>query len=148
MIDGIDTKLDGTNEQLHHFLISYQLSQQIEIHLWVLIKYTISIEKGSIKTDLHIYNKHQFLSSNSCSSILCSHSIRYSQTLKIKRICSNEHLQNQRLHELKQHHRAIAEKLTLAFKEVKCIPQSPTRMLIQRKKKSTCSYHQVSCSIM
>ena len=75
-----------------------------EKSIYFLGTYT-TCENGSMSTD--IYNKptdkHQYLSPQSCRPKRCTIIIPYSQTLRIKRICSNEQITKKRLGELKCH---------------------------------------------
>ena len=111
-IDDIDIKWGGTEEQLADFFnhcnkfhASIKFTHESSSQRISFLDTTTSIKEGYLTTDLHTKetDKHQFLSPKSCHPKHCSRSIPYSQALRIKRICSEKHLQIHRLNELRKH---------------------------------------------
>ena len=55
---------------------------------------TTSIQEGVIETDLYVkpMDSHQYLLPSSCHPFYCKKVMPYSQTLRLKTICSNDEL--------------------------------------------------------
>ncbi|KAJ8018533.1 hypothetical protein HOLleu_43428 [Holothuria leucospilota] len=64
-------------------------SSKVSVHF---LDTTVTIESGSLKTDLFNKppDKHNYLLPSSCYPPFCTRNIPYSQSLRIKRICSSE----------------------------------------------------------
>ena len=112
---------------------------------------TVTIENGSLKTDLFIKptDKHNYLLPSSCHPPHCVKSIPYSQALRIKRICSSETDFNSRTKDLsenlqkRQYFRGSVEK---AIKKAKDKPRSEaltykTRQQNSRRVPLVVQYH-------
>ena len=66
---------------------------------------TVILDAGTIHTDLYTKptDTHQYLSPESCHPKHCTTSIPYSQSLRIRRICSRDEDYTKRTEELKEH---------------------------------------------
>ena len=100
-------------EALHEFLcylnsihttIKFTMEEMNDVQKLNFLDVEICKEGSKLTTDLYSkpVDTHQYLRSSSCHPAICKKSIPYGQALRLKRICSNGDVLNERLSDLKQ----------------------------------------------
>ena len=91
--------LTGVEQLPHNFTADWLSKEVTFLDAWVYVK------NGKVETDLHVKptSRHQYVHTKSCHPKHCKTAIRYSQALRIKRICSEREIISLRTNQLKDH---------------------------------------------
>ena len=97
--------LDSFLQHINHFHPTIEFTAETSTDKVSFLDVTVILEGNTIQTDLYTKptDTHQYLSPESCHPRHCTTLIPYSQSLRIRRICSREDDFTRRLQELKSH---------------------------------------------
>lgn len=98
-------RLDNFLQQINLFHPTIKFVAEHSTEKVTFLDTTVILEGRTIHTDLYTKptDTHQYLSPESCHPRHCTTSIPYSQSLRLKRICSRNEDFQERTNELKQH---------------------------------------------
>ncbi len=99
--------LDSFLHQINDFHHSIKFTAEYSTERITFLDTTVILDGSTIYTDTDLYTKptdtHQYLSPESCHPKHCTTSIPYSQSLRLRKICSRDEDFVERTGELKEH---------------------------------------------
>ena len=98
---------------------------------------TISQKEGALQTELYYKSTdtHQFLHFRSCRRYVYKKSIPYGQTIRLKRICSNEEKISSRLEDLEDWLCSMGYIKEMVYSEIQKVHSMTRQNLLQKREK-------------